>query len=125
MSLKVCRGNVRQPFKSSAPSEYYQNPFDRKLDDQRYWLLKLDIHQQRVSALRATRLNANSAFESDVSASFNELRSLVSAISRGETIASTGDLDRLLDQAVQHHGIPADIEEWANRLARDIDKLND
>jgi len=119
----VCRRGACSPsFTSSTPSEY-ENPFFRKLDNQRYWLLKLDVHRERASRLRAA--NGADAVGVDVLASFESLRVLVSTISRGEALASTGDFDELLNQAAEHRGTPTDITEWADRLANDVGEIDD
>jgi hypothetical protein len=112
------------PFTSSAPSER-QNPFLRRLDVQRYWLLDLDIHRQKVSDLRVTEPSLADTRESDARASLENLRSLVTTINQGGALASTDEFDRLLDHAVQHHGTPSDVDEWAERLASDADKFKD
>lgn len=110
------------PITSCTPSEY-ANPFFRQLDNQRYWLLKLDVHQRKVSVLRAA--DANDTATAEEGTSLDSLRALVSTISRGEALASSEEFDRPLSQAVQHHGTPDDIPEWADRLASEAGQLND
>lgn len=110
------------PITSCTPSEY-TNPFFRQLDNQRYWLLKLDVHQRKVSRLRGE--GANETASADEGALLGGLRELVSTISRGEVLASSEEFDRLLNQAVQHHGAPDDIPDWADRVAGEAGKLND
>lgn len=110
------------PITSCTPSEY-ANPFFRQLDNQRYWLLKLDVHRRKVSGLRGA--DATETASSDDGALLDELRALVSSINRSEVLASSEEFDRLLNQAVHHHGAPDDLPDWADRMAGEAGKLND
>jgi hypothetical protein len=53
------------------------------------------------------------------------LRSVVDAIKDERPLLLSPDLDDLLTRAVQARGTPADIEQWARRLAADVSDLAD
>ena len=63
--------------------------------------------------------------EGQISSAISDLRAVVGAIRDARLLPLAADLDDLLTRAVQSQGPPANIGEWARRLAADIGDLTD
>ncbi len=58
-------------------------------------------------------------------AGLEELRDIVCAVSNHSQFRLAPSVEELIERATEMHGIPADVESWARRLAEDVGNLAD